>query len=118
MSLSPGRPAATARAGARRSCGRAPPTAARSPWTCASRRANSPAAPRPLPSRRGGRGAPPAGRWGPPRPGPRARAAPGPFLLAAVGAAPHRLADGDDLAGLRERRGDDAVGIGLELGIT
>ena len=29
----------------------------------------------------------------------------------------HRLADRDDLAGLGERRGDDAVGVALELGI-
>ena len=39
------------------------------------------------------------------------------FLLAAMREPRHRLADGDDLSGLRERRGDDAVGIGAKLGI-
>ncbi len=30
----------------------------------------------------------------------------------------HRLADGDDLTGLGQRRGDHAVGVGLEVGIA
>jgi hypothetical protein len=39
------------------------------------------------------------------------------FHFAALRQPHHRLADGDDLPRLRERRGDDAVGIRLELGI-
>ena len=40
------------------------------------------------------------------------------FLLAPVGEPRHRLADGDDLAGLGQGRGDHAVGVGLEVGIA
>ena len=40
------------------------------------------------------------------------------FLLAVVGEPRHRLADGDDLAGLGQGRGDHAVGVGLEVGIA
>jgi hypothetical protein len=40
------------------------------------------------------------------------------FLLAAVGEARHRLADGNDLAGLSQGGGDHAGGVGLEVGIV
>ncbi len=40
------------------------------------------------------------------------------FFFAETGEACHRLADGDDLSGFGRRRGDDAVGVGFEFGIS
>ena len=82
-----GRPAATARAAAQRSCGRDPTT--------------------------GARPSPRLARLAEPGLGQRDHR----FLLAVMGEPRHRLADGDDLAGLGQRRGDHAVGVGLEFGI-
>ena len=39
------------------------------------------------------------------------------FLLAAMREPRHRLAERDDLSGLRQRRRDDAVGVGLEVAV-